>query len=184
VSVTVPHPLSFGLDVTYEDLLSFGFTTSSFDQDFGDVALGLSHSDVRARWHVFQGSFFLGAAYGSQSLTAEASDTVSATSGTTTITADTQVKIEIETPYFTPHLGWLWIWDSGFTMGFEFGVQVPTGDETTLEIDIDNVSAAQEALIKNTQEYKNLEDDVTQLGETVGQTSLPYVSLLKLGWVF
>jgi hypothetical protein len=65
--------------------------------------------------HPFRGSFFLGATAGYLSLSAAAPTQL----GT--------VGISASTLYVTPRLGWMAVWDSGFTLGFEAGAQVPLG---------------------------------------------------------
>jgi hypothetical protein len=65
--------------------------------------------------HPFGGSFFLGATAGHLSLSASAPTALGA------------VNISANTLYLTPRLGWLAVWDSGFTLGFEAGAQLPLG---------------------------------------------------------
>jgi hypothetical protein len=65
--------------------------------------------------HPFRGSFFLGATAGYLSLNAAAPTRL----GTVAIAASTL--------YVTPRFGWMAVWDSGFTLGFEAGAQLPLG---------------------------------------------------------
>ncbi len=65
--------------------------------------------------HPFRGGFFLGATAGYLSLNAAAPTQL----GTVTIAASTL--------YVTPRLGWMAVWESGFTLGFEAGAQLPIG---------------------------------------------------------
>lgn len=184
VSVAIPHPLTFGIDGVYKELFSFGFSTSSFDSEIGSVEIGLSHWDIRARWHVFQGSFFIGAAFGQQSLTGKASDDISFGSGTSSQKIPTTVDIEIKTSYLTPHIGWLWIWDSGFNMGFELGLQLPSGNKTEFNSTFRGVDPAEEAAVKDSKDYKDLEKDVKDAGDLIGKTTLPHMTMFRIGWFF
>ncbi|MFW7380208.1 MAG: hypothetical protein ACOH5I_15450 [Oligoflexus sp.] len=184
VSLNVPHPLTYGIDGIYEDIFSFGFSTSSFNTESNTVKLELDHWDIRARWHVFQGSFFLGAAYGQQTLKGSSRDNVATNVNGSTVSVPTTVEIEVKTNYLTPHIGWLWIWDSGFHMGFELGVQLPSGNKTSFDTNFENVSAAEQSATKNSQEYKDLEKDVKDAGDLIGKATLPHLTMLRFGWFF
>lgn len=85
-----------------------GSTTATLD-DFSAL-----NADLRV--YPFSGSFFLGAALGRQHLKATVTDT--STGSPQTATAD------VTTWFVTPRLGWLWLMDSGVSLGLDLGVQL------------------------------------------------------------
>lgn len=70
--------------------------------------------------HPLRGAFFVGATAGHIALSASAPTRL----GT--------VTIEANSLYLTPRIGWLSVWDSGFTLGFELGAQLPIGSTVTV----------------------------------------------------
>jgi hypothetical protein len=185
LQVGFPHPMNYGLDVQLCKCFSFGFSTGKFELTGGDdVKIQIANWDLRGRWHPFQGSFFVGAAYGSQNVVAKASKDVKFKTNGIETEVPATVQLELKNNYLTPHLGWFAVWDVGFTMGFEIGAQVPMSSKTNLEVGFDNVSPSQEAAVKDTDEYKKLEDSVEKAGDMMGKTTIPYITLLRLGWLF
>ena len=100
----------------------------------------------------FGGSFFLGATTGHLSLAASAPTK----SGT--------VTFDISSFYVTPHFGWLAIWDSGFSLGFDLGAQLPFS--TSVE----------------TSGPRRAASNVDNLAHALAGLPLPTLSL-KLGWM-
>lgn len=100
----------------------------------------------------FGGSFFLGAAGGHLSLAASAP------------TKAGQVSFDISSLYLTPHLGWLSTWDSGFSIGFDVGAQLPISASVTTT-GPDKAAANADSLVR-----------------ALATLPLPTVSL-KLGWM-
>ena len=86
-----------------------GSTTANLD-DFWAL-------DGDLRLYPFSGSFFLGAAIGRQHLKATITET-------TTLSGPQTATAEVTSWFVTPRLGWLWAYDSGFTLGLELGVQL------------------------------------------------------------
>ena len=185
IGLGVPHPYSWGLDVMYKRVFTIGVSAGKFSSDhFDPVEVQLVHWDVRARWHPWWGSFFLGLAVGQQELFGEAKKDVSFSRNGVKLTVPVTVQVEFATTYLTPHLGWTWIWDCGFNMGFDFGAQIPIQNKSELKVGFENVAPSQETAVKETSEYKKLEKDVDDAGDLIGKTVLPYITLLRLGWLF
>jgi len=84
----------------------------------GDAAsLDLKAVQGMFRWYPFGGAFFLGAGLGYQNFIGSLGQTVDG--------GDLQVSADMSGPYFAPQLGWMWITDSGFSVGVTLGLQVP-----------------------------------------------------------
>jgi hypothetical protein len=173
VAVGLPHPITYGLDATYDQWIGGAFSVGAYKGKAQDVTIKIDNWDVRLRWFPLRTSFFVGAAYGNQTLKGETSKKISGT--------DTTVTLDIKTTYLTPHVGWFKTWDVGFTMGFELGYQMPLSSSADLDTDTDD-TAAEEA-VKATDDYKDLESDAEEQGEKLGKKGLPYITLMRLGWL-
>jgi hypothetical protein len=179
----VPHPVNLGLDLRhgrFSEGLTGGLLSLSFKNN---INVKISNVELRGRWHPFSGSFILGTAVGQQSITGSTTQTFTTNPGG--IEVPTKIELAVQGGYVTPHLGWLWVWGSGFSLGFEVGVQVPFAQNSELEITIQDPS--QNAFldqVKATPEYQQAESDVTTNSDRLGKQVLPYVTVLRLGWAF
>lgn len=163
-----PHPFEAGLEVKYKDLFSGGIMYGFLPTlTFSSIKVKMTALDGRLRWHPFRGSFFMGAAYGTQTLTASKSDSISG--------VPVEVKIELKTSYLTPQLGWRWEWESGFFLGLDLGYQLNSNAKTTLT---SNVPAA----LTGVAQYTKLSKDVSDKGNDIGNTNIPWFTLLHLGF--
>jgi hypothetical protein len=176
VALGFPHPLTYGLDALWNDTVSGGFSIGNFETKAQDVEIGISNWDLRARWHPFGGSFFLGAAYGNQTIDAKLKKDIEV--GTTKVS--TSLKLKVETTYLTPHLGWFAVWDSGFTLGTEFGYQMALSSKTK-DLDVTFEGGADPS---GSDEFRKNADDIKKGAEQFGKVSIPYLTLLRLGWLF
>lgn len=109
-------------------------------------------ADASLLLHPFRGSFFLGASLGHMSLDAQAP------------TQAGPVSVSVATQYVSPRLGWLATWDSGFSLGFDVGAQLPLSPEVTA------VAPA------------GKQSNVESLARSLAALPLPTVGL-RLGWM-
>jgi hypothetical protein len=181
-AATIPHPVTYGVDVMYKRDFSGGVSLGGFDLTLGDVNVGMSHWDVRGRWHPFSGTFFLGLAYGNQSIDVEAKQDIDVTVSGVTQKVNTKINMGVDTTYTTPHIGWMGVWDAGFVLGFEVGYQVAMSSKAK-ELQMTTANAAANAALPATEDYRKLKKDVEDGAEQIGKTSLPYMALLKIGWM-
>lgn len=167
----IPYVMGYGLDyVMPNKYLSFGLGGGGYSFKSSDVSIGIRQMQLAARFHPFQGSFYLGALYGQQNLTGEQTQTISGQSVT--------VKVDIKSMYLTPHVGWMWgIADGGLFASMEFGYQVPMSSST-------DFSTTAPTAVQSTAEYIKLDADVRDAGNKIGKTSIPFLTLIKLGWLF
>jgi hypothetical protein len=149
---------------------SFGLATGGFSGKTTDVDYKLNQTAVYARWFPWQGSFYVGLMAGTQKTVITAKQTVSG--------FEAQAELEVKNSFATPNIGWMWISPSGFSWGFEIGAQVQSGATTTLTPNTDA------AAILNDPEYIKAAKDATDAGDTFGKSTLPHITLLKIGYVF
>jgi hypothetical protein len=183
----IPHPLQVGLEGKFLDIAGFSFMYGMFPKlTISDVSVKLDSWDVRARWFPFRGSFFLGAAYGKQKLTGTKKQSIS-TNVAQYPTVDIEGKVELETPYLSPHLGWRWVAKSGFFYGLELGWQFALNASTTVSTDKDDFFNTQIRPYDTTNaaaDYDKLRADVVDEGNKIGKIGLPHITLIQIGWYF
>lgn len=185
VSVGFPFLMNYGVDATWDKTFGFGVGGGRFKRDIdATTQVELFNFDLRARWFPWQGSFFLGAAYGNQGIVGRVEKDLDVTTGNLTTKVPTTARLELDNKYITPHLGWFATWDVGFTLGFEIGMQIPMSSKAELQTAFKNVSAATEEMLKDTDDYKKMKKDVEDMAASYGEKAVPYVNLLRLGWLF
>lgn len=166
----LPHPMTFGMDyLTAGKMFSFSVIGGGFSREIEEVTVGIRNLEFQFRYHPFSGSFYAGAGLGSHQITAKKKETITA--------IEVEAEVTVKASYVTPQIGWLWVWDSGLQMGFHFGYLSPRSVTTDLKTNADST-------IQATTEYKKLEKDVKEQGNDIGDTALPVVSLLHIGWMF
>jgi hypothetical protein len=182
----VPHPLDLSIDKRLSPRWSGGFALGGLTiplkgNSGAQVKLGISNAEFRGRWHPFDGVFYLGGILGGQTLSAKASQSIDL--GGTLVPVSGSMKVS--TIYFTPHLGWLRQFETGFQLGFDLGWQFPLHSKGSLAMGIDN-PGLQSLLsaIQATSEYQDLQADVEDKASKIGQISFPYITVLRIGWAF
>jgi hypothetical protein len=184
VALGLPHPLTGGVDLVYADLFSVSLSAGRFGVKVEETEIEIRNWDAAFRFYPFQGSFFIGAAYGNQGIVGKLKTDVETTTSGVTLKVPTTLRLEVESNYLTPQLGWFARWDSGLTLGFDFGYQMPSGAKSELQTAFDNVSAASEQAVRDSEDFKKNKKDVEDAAEAFGKTSIPYVSFFRIGWLF
>ncbi len=167
----VPHPLYLGLEGKYKNAIGFGAGYGFIPTlRFKDVSMAVSAPSANLKWFPFGGALYLGMAVGTQ--------TIKATKSQVILGTKVDAEVEVNSSYYTPSLGWRWVWNSGFFMGLDFGWQIATGAETQLTTNVRSL------VILATSEYATLESEVKKAGNDVGNKALPSLSLIHFGWLF
>lgn len=184
-SVGFPFLLNYSIDATWMKTWGAAFQFGKFNRDLNkDTQIELYNWDLRGRWFPWKGSFFLGAAYGNQGIGLLGKSNMVMAQNGVDMTIPTTVKLTLNTTYLTPHLGWFATWDWGFTMGFEVGYQMPLSTMADLKVAFDNVPASYEDTVKNSPEFQKTKADAETAAEGFGKKAVPYVNLLRIGWMF
>jgi hypothetical protein len=161
---------SMGLGLGVVPKITFGANTQ----------VGVSHLEFRGRWHPFSGAFYIGGALGSQTINATGRQTVDV--GGTPVPV--KIDLKLASPYFMTHIGWMWIFDSGFTLGLELGTQRGGNGRSDLELTVEDPSTSKTvAEIQASPAYQLFESGVeNELGK-LGKIALPYYGV-RFGWMF
>lgn len=139
-----------------------------------DAKLETSAIQGTLRAFPFGGSFYVGIGGGVQMLKASMSE------------GDLMAETDLSSPVITPQIGWLWVWDSGFTLGLSLGAQIPFGSEPDADVKYNGVSVSQVAGIEQaTLDRGNaLKGKVNDAAKLVGKTPLPQIDFIKIGFFF
>lgn len=171
VAVSFPRVTEYALEYkTGSGLFSTALISGGFSfKPESTTSASFSNFELRGRWHPFYGSFFLGLGMGSQSIKVQATDTINST--------NVVLDLDITSTYMVPHIGWLSVYSFGLTFGFDVGMIVPSGVKSKL-------SSNAPTIVKSTSDYQKMEDDILASGDKLGKVSIPYMTLLKVGWLF
>lgn len=115
-----------------------------------------------ARVFPFKGAFFIGLRAGHQVFAAHTTVTAAGVSQSESATA--------ETWFVNPRLGFLWTWQSGFTLGIDAGVQLPIGATVSSTLPGEAPSSINTTFGK--------------VAGVLGNDVTPTVDLLRIGFLF
>lgn len=180
----LPHPLNLAVDFRLVPAFHIGVAGGYLSLDIPGsspkVGVSLLNVEGRAVWHPFSGSFVLGTGMGFHKITGSANQNISVAGQT----VPTQVTAGLKAPYLKPHLGWIFIGDSGFTFGLEMGAMAPLTSSSSLDVAItDPTKAAYFAQVTATDAYQSLKTSTEKDINTLGKQIFPYAAV-RLGWSF
>lgn len=163
-----PTPFRFGLETKWDNLLGLSFDYGFFPSlTVSDVSVKYNSWRLAARVFPWKAGFYLGLGFGKQNFTGATSKTTAGTAVAYNLTVDTTILV--------PQIGWRWTSQSGFFFGMELGVQLASSSTATFSSDAP-------AAIQGTAEYAANKADIEDAGKTFGQTTLPHMALVQLGW--
>lgn len=169
--VSIPRPINVELSLKPNELLGFGVGFSMIPRiEVDQFAAQMYAVNAVGRIFPFQGAFYVGLGAGVQNIDVEAYQDIRNQRYTG--------QVEHTSFFVTPQVGWLWTWDSGFTLGLNFGAQIPV--TSTPEVTIRNAAGRE----VDPGRAAELRDDVSDVAEILGFYPLPAFDLLKIGFFF
>jgi hypothetical protein len=173
ITAGVPVPFRIGLEGKWSGLVGGGFDYGFFpSMSFGEATISANSWNLAARIYPFQESFYIGVAFGKQSLSGSMTDQINTGFTTESVTATAQFN----QTFLAPQIGWRWVWDSGLFLGMELGVQIPMSSDVVISTNrLDLEALAEVAALKN---------DASSEAETYGNQVLPWIGLLQIGYFF
>lgn len=184
-ALEIPHIVNFGIDALMMQKYGLAINRGSVSRNINGIDVSVVHTDLRFRYHPWGGSFFGGIALGQHILTGDKSrDNVSVTYNGTTVKANANIKIVAKSSYAAPHIGWFAIWEPGFTMGLDLGWLFPFQTKVTTDDTYSGLPAGAEDTIRNTPEYAKLKSDLTDSVEAYAKRSWPFMTMIRMGWMF
>jgi hypothetical protein len=152
---------------------------------YGDATLSYQEYDAYGRVYPFGGAFFLGAGVGYATIkgTVNSKLNTDAAQGMypgipNPILVDSQGSVR--TLVFTPQIGFMKIFGSGFTIGLDVGAQLPIAPSKVDFATTTNLPEQANTYVQSTYIKPN-DDKVRSTLDTIGRTPLPTFNL-KIGW--
>jgi len=182
LTLGIPHALNLAYDGRLTPEYSAGLSLGGLNVPLQNgITLGISNAELRGRWHPWGGSLFVGAMLGGQTIYGKGSRSITVTP---VYSPMINAEAKVTGAYLTPHFGWLWIFGSGFTLGFELGLQLPLSSKTTITTSSKDPLAAEfMTVIQASPEYQKLESDIEEGANKIGKLKIPY-SAFRIGWMF
>jgi len=169
--LSLPRPLTVGLEGKYTDYLGFSFDYGLMPSvKLSSTKLQIKGWDLRLKLYPFKGSFFIGVAYGTQQFIGSTSADIQGSPTTINLTQDNT--------FIAPHIGWIWGSGFGFFSGLDLGVQLSMSRKTTVTTDQTN------PVITGSAEYQDQQKKITDVADLIGKKPLPMFGLLKFGFFF
>ncbi|HEV8246749.1 MAG TPA: hypothetical protein VGP93_13320 [Polyangiaceae bacterium] len=164
--------------------VTFGIIPTLRLSYYGDAVLSYHQYDIYGRIYPFGGGFFLGAGAGYVTVQGTLSKTIDISayavpgSGLPN-SLEYESKGSVRTLVLTPVLGYLYTFGSGFSLGFDAGVQFPIAPS---EVDFESKvqGGVPQAVVD--QYLGPVDKSVRDTLQTIGRTPLPTFNL-RIGWL-
>jgi len=184
----IPHILTGEVALIYTPRWTIavrgGGFAYTFQSDSYAIPASVAAGDLRLRYFPFNGSFFVGLAGGLQNLAGSTTQTYNVTVQGQNLAIPASASASVLTPYVTPHLGWFVVTRSGFTFGFEAGVQFAFNSTSNLNLSISDPTQSQYlSYLQALPQYQQVQSDVQGDIDKYANHWLPYTSI-RLGWTF
>lgn len=188
ISLSIPYLLTTSIDAWLVKAFSLGIgygqteVSRNFGKSIDQMKVQVQEWDFRVRYHPFLGDFFVGIASGVMNLKFEAQKKASTTANGQTINGVVASTSEIRSKFINPHIGWITREDSGFTIGFELGLNIPIKSSSSFKSEA--LDSALDSELKEDDEFKEQKKDLEDLVGKVEKTVIPYINFLRIGWLF
>jgi hypothetical protein len=186
VAIKLTHYVGAGINIGIIPTLKISY--------YGQATLAYQEYDVYARVYPFGGAFFLGTGLGYEAVQGTLATTVDLTpyqqglpAGLLPNSVDYASQGSVKTLVLTPQIGLFHTFRSGFSLGFDVGLQVPIApSQVTLKSQANFLADPQipEATRQqlNNQYVKPTDDQVRSTLETIGRTIIPTFNV-RIGWL-
>ena len=166
----LPSPFRIGVEAKWDNSFGLGF-------DYGYLPVtGIYDSKLKinsylgtARYYPWRGPFYLGVGFGTQNFQASRTEDFSGENVTATLTLNSVMVV--------PQVGWRWVWDTGFFLGVEAGVQVALSTQRSLTDDAPTI-------VRQTSQYATQVKAIEAQGDVLAGIPLPNFALLQVGYFF
>jgi hypothetical protein len=182
VGVGLPNLLSLGITTQLTRFLGFGVNTGFIPtvqiSMYGKATLSYQEYDAYGRIYPFGGSFFLGAGVGYSTVKGSFVESKAVPDIPGVIAAqnvDVRADASVRAMVLTPQIGWFGTWGSGFSLGADFGAQVPIApSQITLTTNVPPQVPASYT--------ESTTSEVRSTLEKIGKSVVPTFNI-KMGWL-
>lgn len=176
-AIGFPQVTGYGLNYFSPDrswglAASMGGFSLKRDKSGSDPEIKLRYNGMHlsGRYHPYHGVFYFGLHAGLHTANIEATDTYNGVEATT--------KGTLKGNYAAPHVGWLWLTRAGVHISTEIGAQFGFG----AKIDIEDGTT--EPLVLADSTYRKNRQDAEDEGKKLFNSTLPYLTLIRVGYSF
>jgi hypothetical protein len=198
VGTGLPSLINFGIAIKLTRYVGAGINVGIIPtlkiSYYGQATLAYQEYDVYARVYPFGGAFFLGTGIGYEAVQGTLATTVDLTpyqqglpAGLLPNSVDYASQGSVKTLVLTPQIGLFHTFGSGFSLGFDVGLQVPIApgqvtfkSQVNLLDDPQIPEATRQQL--NNQYVKPTDDQVRGTLQTIGRTIIPTFNV-RIGWL-
>jgi hypothetical protein len=180
-AVGVPHPVQFELNFRTSQVFQLGFSGGYLPFRVEGTSINYRNTDVRLLFFPGRGRFYIGLDFGYEWLGASQTQTIDLG----VVQVPTTVTITLKSPFVIPVAGFMFVFKSGFMLGFEFGLLYKFGTQSEVGFTINDPTYAPfEPLLTASTEFQNVQNNVQNTATTIGNLKIPHFTLLRFGWMF
>jgi hypothetical protein len=180
ISLTLPHFLNYSIDAIILSRWGISFNLGSASRTIDDVEISSNHIDGRIRWFPWAASFFVGVGYGRQNIAGKYTKSIEVSGKG----YDVATEVSAKSSYYIPHIGWMWLGDSGFHIGVDAGAFIPQKANSSISA---SYATADDEVIKKLEASSEYGAVVTKIQDGVDRftkKTLPFVTMLRIGYMF
>lgn len=165
-----PSPFRAGIEAKWDNTFGIGFDLGSLPPTgVANSRVAVTTYTGAVRYYPWRGPFYFGLGVGKQNIEGSRPASYSGYSYVVTVKADSIL--------LAPQVGWRWVWESGFYLGLEAGLQVPLASNL-------NASTDAATFIKASEEYKVQLNNLEKQAKLLVDVPLPHFAVLQVGYFF
>ena len=193
VGTGLPNLVSFGATAKVTPYVGVGLNIGLIPtikiSYYGEATLAYRECDIYGRIHPFGGAFFVGAGVGYVTITGTLTDMFNApiavpipgqAASSTSIAIFNEASVH--TMVLTPQIGLFHTFGSGFSLGADFGVQIPIAPSDVSVSTQVRTDLPASLVDKYTQYVKANDQKVLDTLEKIGRSPIPTFSV-RIGWL-
>lgn len=197
IGAGLPNLLNFGLLLKITDYFGAGVNVGLIPtlrvSYYGDATLNYDELDGFVRIHPFAGGFFIGSGLGYATISGSFTDTFDTSAYASQIPAGLAIPNQVtyssqgsvRTLVITPQIGYFYTTEIGFSLGIDFGAQVPIAPSNVQfesQLPLPPNAPPQIVQAVQTQLLDPSDSEVRSTLESIGRTPIPTVNV-RIGWL-
>ncbi len=181
LAIGVPHPLTAELNFRTGQTFGIAFTGGWLPFSYQGVSINYRNTDFRMLFFPGRGRFYIGLDFGYEWLGASSTQTIDV--GVAQV--PTTISLTLKSPFVIPVAGFMFVFKSGFMLGFEFGLMYKFSTTSELVFTINDPTLASfSSLVTASSDYQNTQTSIQNTANTIGSLKIPHFTLLRVGWMF
>ncbi len=181
-AISIPHVLNLGLETMIQNRFGISLNYGNATRSLNSVDVGIQHADLRLRWFPWSTSLFFGVGLGVQKLNGELNRVIK--DGPTGQNISVRGKLNASANFIAPHFGWFAVWESGLTLGCDFGYLIPSSSQSSFAASFGTIpSGVSEDSLRQSSEFKEMRKDLEDSAKRYASRPMPFITLMRIGWM-